>query len=92
MFSSATTGGLTFAKVISGISKSLTVVNQLIPLYKEVKPVIGNAKTILGVLKEFRGTKSNKPTVKKLDNKETLNKEKTATTAVSNINTPVFFN
>ena len=45
--------GLTFGKVISGISKTLNIVNQAIPLYKQVLPIINNAGSILSIFKEF---------------------------------------
>lgn len=45
--------GLTFGKVISGISKTLNIVNQAIPLYKQVRPIISNAGSILSIFKEF---------------------------------------
>ncbi len=47
------TKGLSFMKIIGGLSKTLQVANQIIPLYQKAKPVIINAKNMLGVLKEF---------------------------------------
>ena len=38
--------GLTFGKIIGGISKTLNIVNQAIPLYKQVRPLISNASRI----------------------------------------------
>lgn len=52
MFGNPYGTGLSFTKVLSGISKTLNVAGQVIPLYKEAKPMINNAKTIFGVLKE----------------------------------------
>ena len=58
----ASTGGL-FSKLFSNISlssiinntqKTLNIVNQAIPVIKQVKPVIGNAKTMFKVLNEFK--------------------------------------
>ena len=52
MFGSNTiNSGLTFGKVLNGISKSLSIANQVIPLYQQAKPMINNAKTIMEVLK-----------------------------------------
>lgn len=45
--------GLTFGKIIGGISKTLNIVNQAIPLYKQVRPLINNASSILSIFKEF---------------------------------------
>ena len=42
--------------MIGGISKVLGIANQVIPIYLKAKPVIHNAKNILGVLKEMGKT------------------------------------
>ena len=47
------TNNLSLTKVISGISKTLNIANQVIPLYQQVKPIINNASSILSVFKEF---------------------------------------
>ncbi len=39
--------GLTLSKVITGISKSLSIANQVIPIYQQSKPVIDKAKEML---------------------------------------------
>ena len=53
MYRELITNPLSFTKIISGISKSLNIVNQVIPLYKEVKPIISNASGILSIFKEM---------------------------------------
>ena len=57
------TSGLSLTKVISGISKTLNIANQVIPLYQQVKPIISNASSILSVFKEFNSNddKNNTP-------------------------------
>lgn len=52
--------GLSFAKVLTGLSKTLSIANQVIPIYQQAKPMIQNAKSAFKVLKEFT-----KPEVKK---------------------------
>ncbi len=52
--------GLSFGKVLGGISKTLGVVNQIIPLYKEAKPMINNARTALNIIKDFGTSTTNK--------------------------------
>ena len=93
MFGNIPTGGLSLGKVITGISKSLNVVNQLIPLYREVKPVIGNAKTILSTLKEIGNTprKSNPEKQVKITENLSQKKDDSISQIISN-NNPVFFN
>lgn len=54
MFGNPVRSGLTFTKVLSGISKVLGVANQAIPIYREAKPMIHNARNAFSVLKEFK--------------------------------------
>lgn len=54
------TKGLSFFKILGGLSKTLQVANQLIPVYQKAKPAISNARTILSVFKEFNRTPSAK--------------------------------
>ena len=86
------TSGLTFSKVLSGISKTLNVANQVIPLYQQAKPMINNAKTIMSILK---GLTNKSSSIK------SANSEKQVITKTQNIsqsekilptpNTPIFF-
>ena len=46
--------------MLGGISKTLGVVNQIIPIYKEAKPMINNARNALSLIKEFGNTTTNK--------------------------------
>lgn len=61
---------LTITRVLSGLSKTLNIVNQSIPIYKEIKPMIGNARKVMSVLKEFKTTPSIKDPKKAIDIKE----------------------
>ncbi len=83
MFGSPYKTNLNFTKVISGISKTLNVANQVIPLYKEARPMINNAKTILNTLKDFSKTRSNSFT-------NTIKNDITKTKVISS-NNPKFF-
>lgn len=47
-------------KIVGGLSKTLGVVNQIIPLYKEAKPMIQNARNAMSLIKEFSNTTTNK--------------------------------
>ena len=53
-------GGLSFGKVLGGISKTLGVVNQIIPLYKEAKPMLNNARNAFNLIKEMSTTTTNR--------------------------------
>ncbi len=52
---------LTLPKVLGGISKTIGVAKELIPLYEQAKPLWNNAKTALKVLKVMN-TPDSKPT------------------------------
>lgn len=88
MFGNPYGTSLSFTKVLSGISKTLNVANQVIPIYKEAKPMINNAKTILGTLKEFG--KSNNSNSKTNTTQETIKKD-TAFEVRTVSNNPKFF-
>lgn len=84
--------GLSLTKVIGGISKTLSIANQVIPLYREAKPMIQNAKTILSVLKDVgKPSNKNKENIKNnIDISNNNNKSVRKIPATQN-NSPVFF-
>ena len=84
--SNVVNSGLSFGKVLNGISKTLSIANQVIPLYQQAKPMINNAKTILSVLKGIKDT--NAPA--KINN-ITTKKEPENKSIIENTNTPIFF-
>ncbi len=59
MFTGIVPRGLSFTKIIGGISKTLQVANQIIPLYQRAVPMINNARTAFHVLKEFSKSDKN---------------------------------
>ncbi len=88
MFGAPVRTGLTLTKVLGGLSKTLGIANQVIPLYREAKPMIKNARTILAVLKDM-----NKPVNKTIVNKQNkeIKKETISTISVNRANSPSFF-
>lgn len=46
--------GINFSSILNGTQRALNFANQAIPLVKEVKPMIGNAKTMFKVMNEFK--------------------------------------
>lgn len=90
MFGNPYGTGLNFTKVLSGISKTLNVANQVIPIYKEAKPMIINAKTILGALKDI-GKSNNKTTSSNNSNNVSIKKEEAPIKDISSSNAPRFF-
>ena len=49
-------GGLSFSRIMNGTQRALSFANQAIPFVKQVKPMIGNAKTMFKVMNEFKRT------------------------------------
>lgn len=88
MFGNPVSQGLTFTKVLGGLSKTLSIANQVIPLYREAKPMINNAKTILSVLKDI----NKKPIVNTKSATISSNDiEKEESKTIITNNNPVFF-
>lgn len=84
------TKGLSLTKIIGGISKTLQIANQVIPLYQKAKPMISNARSLFSIVKEI-GSSSNKttsntsiPTNKTISTKKEIQKKETTTS-------PTFF-
>ena len=89
MFGNPYGTGLSFTKVLSGISKTLNVANQVIPLYREAKPMMNNAKTILGALKDIGKGNNNQTTT--LKNNKTTKKDTTPKSRTVSNHNPTFF-
>lgn len=83
--------GLTLTKVLGGISKGLSIANQVIPLYQQAKPMIQNARKVMSVLGELNKSNGNKNNNTNKTTVEVPAKEKTETFKVQPSNSPVFF-
>lgn len=84
MFSNVISSGITLAKVLSGLSKSINIAKEVIPLYESVKPMIRGAKNLPKILNTLnKGSKEN----------ETNKKYSTTKTTIESslINNPTFF-
>lgn len=80
---------MTLGKVLSGISKTLGVANQVIPLFQQTKPLIKNVRTAYGLFKNNNKSILNEP--KAMKNTVVNNhKPKEKTITYSN-NSPQFF-
>ena len=93
MFGTNVTSGFTLTKVLGGISRGLSIANQVIPLYQQVKPMVQSAKKVIGVLGELNKT-SNSNNSSNATNKTTVEvtpKEKTEPIKIQSTNNPVFF-
>ena len=87
--------GITLTKIISGLSKSLSIAQQVIPLYEKSKPMITNARNAFSILKHINfnplGQKSNNIKSTKSTEIVHIPTKKTTFKKSSNILGPVFF-
>ena len=73
------TNGLSITKILGGISKSLTIAEQIIPIYQKLSPGINNLRNIFSNLK--------------INNNYNYNNQiKTITNNSNSHNNPTFFN
>ena len=81
--------GITLSSVLGGISKGLGILNQAIPLYREIKPMIESSRKVMSVLQELKvnntinNPSNNKTTINIEENKKIVNE--------SSQSAPVFF-
>lgn len=47
----AAKSGFSLSSIFNGIQKTATTINQIVPLYHNVKPIISNSKTIFSIMK-----------------------------------------
>ncbi len=81
--------------ILTGISKTLNIANKAIPIYQQIKPMIGN---IGPVVKMVRGITSNNNKKEKISNNNIINSNNTNSkltrntiNTINNPNYPVFF-
>lgn len=86
--------GLTLGKVLSGISKGLSIANQVIPIYQQAKPMISNARKMMSVLKDISNAPSKTVIDAQTKEKEintTIKKIPDLSRTLNNNSNPVFF-
>ena len=80
------TNPLTFTKVLIGISKTLGVAREVIPLWQQTKPLVKNVRNAYGLIKSSNNKKSksdtNQAKIKKITKEKTI---------ISKNNSPQFF-
>ena len=54
--------GLSLLKIINGLSKTLTIAKEVIPLYKQVKPIISNSGKLLNNINKLNSYGRNEKT------------------------------
>ncbi len=99
MFGNNLIGGITrntfsLPRILNGISKTLGVVNQAIPLYKQAKPMIEKGRTLFKVAMEMTKSPSTNSQTNSPTKKFPLNagkKENISPKRNVSINRPIFF-
>ena len=83
-------GNFSFVSVLSGISKTLGVAREVIPLWQQTKPLISNMRTAYTLIKNVNTKNS---TVSNRNNKanETIKKQLQQKTIIKANNSPQFF-
>ena len=90
--------GINWSSILSNTGKTLNIINQTIPVVKEISPVMKNAKTMFRVMNEFKkldttntqnkDTNQNKPKLIENNQEKEINQIKYIET---NTNGPTFF-
>ncbi len=88
--------GITLSGILNGTQRALNFANQAIPLVKQVKPMLGNAKTMFKVMNEFKKAENprnnvKKSNVNKMANIETTNEVSNDVQELNYSNGPTFF-
>lgn len=86
--------GINWSSLLSGTQKTLSIVNQAIPLVKQVTPVMQNAKTMFKLMNEFKKVDtptSNIPQKKETSHHQTPEILETAQNNTTINNGPTFF-
>lgn len=84
---------MNWSGILSNIQKTLGIVNQAIPMVKQVSPIMQNAKTMFKIMNEFKKVDSpvsNKNNVQTKNSTETKSEEFVEKTN-TNSNQPTFF-
>jgi len=63
---------ITFGSILSGTQKTLGTINQIIPIVKQARPLMSNAKTMFKVMNEFKRFDSSPAKTNSFRKKETI--------------------
>ena len=64
--------GFSFSSLFSGIQKTATTINQIVPLYHNVKPIISNSKTVFNIMKGLSNAPKTQQSSKENKTKEDI--------------------
>jgi len=88
--------GINWSSIISGTGKTLNIINQAIPVVKEISPVMKNAKTMFRVMNEFKKVETppvnNQPIQNQIQNEtKQASTENQTNQTTTQTNGPTFF-
>ena len=88
---------ITLSGILNGAQKTIGTVNQIVPLYNQVKPMIENSKTVFNVFKGLkikeplnRSKRNNTPQSKQINNPPQQEKESKTNTFSNEPSKPFF--
>lgn len=87
---------INFGNILTNTSKTLNVINQAIPVVKQVGPMFNNMKSMLRVASLFndattKETNTTRNNINRNDNSNNINEKENTTTNNSYSNSPNFF-
>ena len=85
--------GVALSNFLNGTQRVLNIANQTIPLVKQVRPMIGNAKSMFKVMNEFKRVDKKLDSTNKIDNSINNDTKIIQTVKENSVNTsgPTFF-
>ncbi len=86
-----TSKSINLPTVLNGISKTLGIVNQAIPLYQQAKPMIQKGRSLFKLVNEINKSDSSNKSTFKVTNYSSDNVNTIDNSNNQNINQPVFF-
>lgn len=91
MYGAPISNTLSFSKVLSGLSKTLTVANQVLPLYKQAKPLISNLGSVRTILSSLTQSTTNSNSSKTTSKKTSIQINENIKKEENIPNLPTFF-
>lgn len=85
---------LNWSSILSNIQKTLGIVNQTIPMVKQISPIMSNAKTMFKIMNEFKKTDTSSENIPNKINKyknDTSIAESPKINQTAYDNQPIFF-
>lgn len=80
LFSGALRRGINWGSILNNTQRTLGLINQAIPVVKQVSPIVNNAKTMFRVMNEFKKIDTPTESETVADNQNTTSSNQTETT------------